>query len=235
MQCDRITIDGPGELHHLRHVLRVKVGDPLDCFDGEGHSYLGRVTRSTPQVVVVAIQERRADTQSPVRLILVQALIRPERFAWVVQKATELGVERLVPLVTARTTIRPSPARAEHQVARWQRVSREAAKQCGRRTVPQIEPPQRFDRALPAIAEQARVIMPTLAMPARPLSEAVSDFASGEPVAAVIGPEGDFTPEEAALGERHGARLVSLGGLILRSETAALVTLAILQHECSRH
>jgi len=234
VQRDRITIDDPGELHHLLHVLRVKVGDPLDCFDAHGHSYLGRVVRCTRTALVLAIQEERTEAPPSRRLTLVQALIRPERFAWVVQKATELGVERLVPLVTARTTVRPAPARAERQVERWQRVSREAATQCGRRTVPRIEPPQRFDRVMPVIAGEARVIMPTLAAPASPLREAAAGLRHGDSVAAVIGPEGDFTPEEAALAKRHGARLVSLGGLTLRSETAALVTLAILQYEGTR-
>ena len=230
VQQGRITIDDPGELHHLRHVLRVKVGDPLDCFDGEGHSYMGRVTRCTRTAMVLAIDARRADVPPSAHLILAQALIKPERFAWVVQKATELGVERVVPLVTARTTARPVAGRLERQAERWRRISREAARQCGRRDVLQLEPPQPFGQAVPELAQRARIIMPTLAVPASPLQEELERFRGAGAVAALIGPEGDFTPEEAALAQRHGALAVSLGRLTLRSETAAIATLAILRY-----
>src|SRR3989338_4333034 len=99
----RITISDPGQVHHLLHVLRVRSGEPLECFDGTGRRYMGRVLRRGRQGVVLAIEAQDAEPPPPVRLILAQALIKPERFAWVVQKATELGVERVVPLVTART------------------------------------------------------------------------------------------------------------------------------------
>jgi len=228
---DRITVSDPAQVHHLLHVLRVRPGDPLECFDGAGHSYVGRVLQRRRQAVMVAIEARRGDeAPQAVRLILAQALIKPERFAWVVQKATELGVERLVPVAAARTTIRPVSGRLERQVERWRRVSREAARQCGRRDVPQIEPPRPFDRVVPALAQDARLIMPTLAVPAVPLKEGLADLRGAEVVAALIGPEGDFTPEEAALAQRHGALAVSLGRLTLRSETAAVATLAILRY-----
>ena len=230
VQRDRITVSDPAQLHHLLHVLRVRAGDPLECFDGAGRSYAGRVLRCGRQGVVLAIEARDTEVPPPVRLILAQALIKPERFAWVVQKATELGVERFVPLVTARTTARPVAGRLERQTERWRRVSREAARQCGRRDVPQLEPPRPFGEAVPEMARRARVLMPTLAVPAAPLREALERFRGAEAVAALIGPEGDFTPEEAALAQRHGALAVSLGRLTLRSETAAIATLAILRY-----
>ena len=227
---DRITVSDPAQVHHLLHVLRVRSGEPLECFDGTGRRYTGRVLRRGRQGVVLAIEAQDAEPPPPVRLILAQALIKPERFAWVVQKATELGVERVVPLVTARTTIRPVAGRLERQAERWRRISREAARQCGRRDVPRLEPPQPFGQAVPELAQRARVIMPTLAVPAAPLQEELERFRGAEAVAALIGPEGDFTPEEAALAQRHGALAVSLGRLTLRSETAAIATLAILRY-----
>ena len=228
VQRDRITVSDPAHVHHLLHVLRIRPGDPLECFDGAGRSYTGRVLQRLRQAVIVSIESREGALPSA-RLVLVQALIKPERFAWVVQKATELGVERLVPVVSARTGVRPVADRLERQVERWRRISREAARQCGRRDVPQVERPQPLEQAIPAVAQGVRLIMPTLAVPAVPLTEGVADLRGAEAAAALIGPEGDFTPEEAALAQRHGARAVSLGRLTLRSETAAVATLAVLR------
>ncbi|MBI2104716.1 MAG: 16S rRNA (uracil(1498)-N(3))-methyltransferase [Candidatus Omnitrophica bacterium] len=227
---DRITVSDPAQVHHLLHVLRIRPGDPLECFDGAGRRYAGRVLQRRRQAVIVSIESQDTAPASRARLILVQALIKPEPFAWVVQKATELGVERVAPLVTARTTARPVADRLERQVERWRRISRAAARQCGRQDVPLIEPPRPFGQLVPAVAQHARLIMPTLAVPAVPLREGLEGCRGAEAVAALIGPEGDFTPEEAALAQRHGARAVSLGRLTLRSETAAVATLAVLRY-----
>jgi len=225
-----MRIESPQDVHHIRDVLRLSVGDQLVCFDGTGSEYLGTIRTQAKGTLVVDIAQKRPAAASSVTLWLAQGLPKADRFDWVVQKATELGVERVTPLLTARTVVRPAPERIERQLARWRRISREAAGQCGRSSLPTIEPPQRFDRLIPLIARQARVIMPPLAVTAPRLGERAGDLGDVGLLAAVIGPEGDFTPEEVALAQRHGAWPVSLGRLTLRSETAALVTLAILQH-----
>jgi 16S rRNA (uracil1498-N3)-methyltransferase len=161
---------------------------------------------------------------------LAQALIKPERFEWVVQKATELGVDRVMPVVTARTVVRLGPDQAKHKVARWQRIAREAAKQCGRAKVLRIDTAQPFDQFAPALARYPGVLMPTLLVRAIPLKEGLESIKEMASVMALIGPEGDFTRDEVALAQRYGARPVSLGHLTLRSETAAIAMLAILQH-----
>jgi 16S rRNA (uracil1498-N3)-methyltransferase len=227
---DVVTITDPDELHHLRGVLRVKVGDRLECFDGTGSAYAGRITRCTRRSLVVEIRERFREPVQPVNLTLAQALIKPERFEWVIQKATELGVDRLVPLITERSVVRVASARVEQRLARWRRIAQEAAAQCGRSTLPLLDAPRSVEELLPSLPSGARVLMPTLSAEAVPLKDTLTAWDGAGSVAVLIGPEGDFTPHEVLLAERAGARLVSLGRLTLRSETAAVATLSILQY-----
>lgn len=230
IQRNTVTVTDPHELHHLLDVLRVRVGDRLECIDGAGRTYVGPILRCSRGRIVMEISERVEDRAASVTVTLAQALIRPERFEWVIQKATELGVEAISPLVTQRTLIRPPKGHLDHKLARWQRIIREAAKQCGRATLPTIEPPQEFRVVVDSLDPQAYILMPTLVTTARSLNEELKTRSGVRTSVVLIGPEGDFTPEEVALAQRHGARPVSLGGLTLRSETAAIATLAILRH-----
>ena len=230
IQCGRITVTDPSQLHHLLHVLRVRVGDALECFDGQGRNYAGQVIRRRPRELVVKINAYATEPRRLLQVILAQSLIKLDRFEWLVQKATELGVDRIVPLVTARTIVRPSAGSSERRLERWRRIIRESAMQCGRRRLPVIEPPQPFECALAGEPEGRCTIMPTLVGKPVPLAEGLSGVRGAASAMLLIGPEGDFTPEEAAQAARRGAVLVSLGPLTLRSETAALAALAVLQH-----
>ena len=227
---DRITMTEPAEVHHLVRVLRVKAGASIECVDGHGHRYTGRVVECHPTRVVVAVSRRTEAAPSTIQVTLAQALIKPERFDWAIQKATELGVERIIPLVTARSVIRLTAEHAERKVTRWQRIVREATTQCGRATIPEVEAPCRLDALTARFSDWVMVLMPTLAIATRPVKEALEPVARAASVLVLIGPEGDFTDEEARLAQQHGAIPVSLGRLTLRSETATLATLAILQH-----
>ncbi len=227
---DHITVNDPRQLRHLHRVLRVKSGDELECFDGAGHRYRGPVVRCSRAGLVMQVAARETDCPPSWRLTLAQALIRQERFDWVIQKATELGVERIVPLITAHTVIRPAKGQWPRKAVRWRRIAEEAAQQCGRSTVPAIEVPVSFARFAPSLAHQSGVVMPTLAIASTPLSGQLERLKGMDAAVALIGPEGDFTRDEAALAQRYGASLASLGRLTLRSETAAIVTLALLRY-----
>ena len=226
---DAITVSDSDELHHLLDVLRVKVGDRLECFDGAGHGYAGPITRCTRRGVVVEVDERFEEAMRSLSVTLAQSLIKPDRFEWLIEKATELGVETVIPLITERTVVRPAPDRMAQRLARWQRIAKEASTQCGRATLPRIEGPRSFQQFVPSLQGFARVLMPTLSVTASPLRDALEGLKEGEPVAVLIGPEGDFTQGEASLAEQQGAKLVTLGRLTLRSETAALAVLSSLQ------
>ncbi len=225
-----ITITDLATLHHLLDVLRVQVGEPLECFDGQGNMYAGTILRRSRSTLIVTVDRQTEEPSPGVSITLAQALVKPERFDWGIQKATELGVARIVPLVTARTTIRPASVEGARH-ARWQRIVESAATQCGRASVPRIELPQRFDQFVQTLTpSSAMVFMPTLATATVPLREALRGVGGARELIALIGPEGDFTPEEALLAQRHGAQLVSLGRMTLRSETAAIAAIVTLQH-----
>ena len=224
------TISDPDTLHHLLHVLRVNVGDRFQCSDGAGHRYAGVVTRRTSQELLVELQPSEAVELTRTKLWLAQALIKPERFEWAIQKATELGVDRFTPLMTAHTVVRPSSARFEHRLSRWERIAKEAARSSGRTTFPAIDQPQSLSACLDAMAQIPLILIPTLSVETVSVSDAVAPAIGVREAAILIGPEGDFTREEVLSAQARGARPVSLGQLTLRSETAALATLAILSH-----
>lgn len=230
-----LAITEPSRVHHLADVLRVKVGERLECFDGEGRAYVGPLIRRTRRELTVKIDERVSEPAPPCRVSLIQALIRPERFEWIVEKATELGVERMVPVTTARTQRRLVEGRAAAKVARWRRIAEEAATQCGRMWVPAIEAPQPLERVWPRLEGMGWVVVPTPGIGAEPLTTLLRAQAGIEETAVLIGSEGGFTEDELKAAVAHGATLASLGRLTLRAETAALIALAVVTQMTMEH
>lgn len=233
VQGDRVILEDPEQLHHLRNVLRIRTGQSVECFDGEGSGYIGSVVASEPRSVVVAIDRRVSDTSPGVAVTLAQSLIKPKRFDWFLQKAAELGAHTIVPLITERTVTRPGSTSKTPREERWRRILEEASKQCGRTSVPHLASGCEFDN----FVEQPRegtLLIPTLSEDTRPLKQVLQDRAVEMPLTVMIGPEGDFTPEEVRKAESQGAQAVSLGDLTLRSETAGIAILAILQYEFSK-
>lgn len=225
-----IAVTDPTTLHHLLDVLRVADGERVECVDGAGRWYAARVAHRSKRKLQLTIVDQGEDPLPALAIRLAPALIKPDRFDWLVQKATELGVDRISPMMAARSLVRVPPDRAAARLIRWRRIAAEAAQQCGRATVPQIDPPAAFWEALLGPPAPSLVLIPTLEGNTVPLREALAGRAVLTSVAVLIGPEGDFTPEEVALAQRHGAVPVSLGRRTLRSETAAIAVLAVLQH-----
>jgi 16S rRNA (uracil1498-N3)-methyltransferase len=231
LENERVILRDPGLLHHLRRVLRVNQGDALECVDEQGRIYRGTILKSDSHQLIlgVAAQEPgRAARGSAVSLAA--ALVKTARYEWLVEKATELGMAALLPLITQRTTVRPAPERAQHQVARWRRIAQAAVQQCGGVLVPRIEPPQSFEALARQLGRYGAVLMPTLITPVMPWSEVASQVAAAKDVLIMIGPEGDFTEAEVRAAVSQGARPISLGPEVLRSETAALNALSIARY-----
>lgn len=226
---DTITIHDPKTLHHLVHVLRIVVGDRLECVDGSGRLYAGTVTSRSRQAVAVSVDTHRHPLSSLPHVTLAQALIKPERFEWAIQKATELGVARIIPLVTSRSAARYGSGRGSARMERWRRIVESAVEQCGRTTVPDLEEPRQF-RELVARLKDRVALLPTLAVEGKTLAECLPSLRRATEVTILIGPEGDFTDEEAALAIECGIQPVRLGPLTLRAETAAVVALTLIQH-----
>lgn len=236
VQGSTIVMTDLHELHHLRRVLRLKPGDRLCCFDGSGAEYTGVIASQTPQELRMLIEQRREAPGQLLMVSLAQSLLKADRFEWTVEKATELGVARIIPLMTRHGVIRFSAEQARNKHLRWQRIAQAAAKQCRRSTLPSIDLPQSLETLLRTLAPETLILMPTLAVPTVALPPILTGRRNATQVVVLIGPEGDFTPQEIRVARDHGAHAVSLGPLTLRSETAAVAALAMLQYAyaCAR-
>jgi len=224
------------EAHHFLNVLRGKTSDRLTVFDGAGHECLCVASKIEKHKVTLQIQQRNTIPPLSYRLTLAQAIPKGRNMDFILQKATELGVQRIVPLVSDRTIVHLEADDVDAKVERWKQITVEAAKQCGANWLPVVEPPAKpheFFRSAPRGQFNliASLQPDSLQLPA--LLNDYRDEHKVRPKAAmiVIGPEGDFTPAELADARSAGFRPLTLGPLVLRSETAAIYALSILSYE----
>lgn len=213
------------DAQHLTRVLRVEPGEQYEISDNT-NVYLAEITEAHKRRVVFAIRDRIALNPPPVRLILCAALVKFDHFEWMIEKATELGVERIVPVRAARSE-RGLERAAEKRLERWRRIGFESAQQSRRDHLPEIDEVAELEEALrPA----ATVRLACDEEPdAPPILRALPENRSAEDaVAVLIGPEGGWTPAERELFIPSGWQPVSLGNQVLRAETACMAALAII-------
>jgi 16S rRNA (uracil1498-N3)-methyltransferase len=220
------------ETRHLRDVLRLRAGDEVFVFDGRGHEFRCLVTDASGKTgaLTVAGPVAPARPESLLKLTLAVALLKGEKFDLVVQKATELGATRIVPVLTARSDVRvPKEAAGTRRVERWNRLAMEAAKQSGRAFVPECSEPVEFSAFVQANPDGA---LTRLMFTERDGSgfETVEPPANNE-VVALVGPEGGWADDELDHARANGWTLITLGGRILRAETAAITVTALLEHQ----
>jgi 16S rRNA (uracil1498-N3)-methyltransferase len=230
---------GAEETRHARDVLRLQSGDEIFVFDGGGHEFhcsIQIIARDSADLSVIAEVEP-ARPESPLNLTLAIALLKGEKFDLVIQKATELGVRRIVPLDTERADIRMRDSGGvTKRLARWRRIALEAAKQTGRAYVPEIAAPLTFNLLLMSVADENETLRDVSWLMfsergGRSLSEATNGFANGpKDIVALVGPEGGWTDDEIKLASESGWAIVTLGGRTLRAETASITVVALLQH-----
>jgi 16S rRNA (uracil1498-N3)-methyltransferase len=216
------------EARYILAVLRLGPGDEVTVFDGAGNEYRTELAEGDEGGMYLAIQEKlRPERESPLQITLGQALLKGERMKFVIQKATELGAARIIPVVTSRTIPLVEGERESLRIERWQRIAQEAAKQSGRTMVPQIETIQEFPDFL-AKSAGARVML-WEGEPA-PLREVVKKINAQAGITLLIGPEGGFAEEEVTAAQAQGFLVAGLGQRVLRAETATLSVLTIIQH-----
>ncbi len=210
--------------HHAVHVLRLRTGDEITLFNGRGGEYAGRIAAiDRLRVSVDVLEHRRIERESPLAVTLVQGVSAGEKMDFTMQKATELGVAALQPVVAARSSGRITGERAEVKRAHWQRVAIAACEQCGRNRVPEVRPVLALAQyCAMAPTAGARLLLSPLAELGLRGAKLV-----GEATLAA-GPEAGFTAEEEALLAEAGFVPVRLGPRVLRTETAALAALAAL-------
>jgi 16S rRNA (uracil1498-N3)-methyltransferase len=224
---DRVTFSDE-QAHQLRQVLRMGVGDRVVVLvDGGGWEYEAELVEVERKGVTAVIRDKRPVTTEPtVQLTLYQSLLKRDNFEWVLQKGTEIGVSRFVPLISERTVVHP-PKKSD----RWQRIVTEAAEQSGRGCIPEIAPPAKLTDVLAAWGQDYLGLMPWVTADSVTIGSALATAelveAKALEVSLFIGPEGGWTDDEVENGRSVSLVPVTLGKRILRAETAAVVAAAL--------
>ena len=218
------------ESHHLTRVLRIGPGANVRVFDGVGREYECEVqVASRSSVRLEIINEVTGPVESKLHITLGQALIKNDKFDWVVQKATELGVTRIVPLITAHSEVVLSEERGDKRVKRWERISLEALKQCGRRHLVEIAAPTKWEDYCRADSSQLRLLLSERG--GISLKSVATEISSRlESISIATGPEGGWDEHEIEVGVNLGQTSVLLGPRILRTETAAVAGVTVVQY-----
>jgi 16S rRNA (uracil1498-N3)-methyltransferase len=234
------------EFKHLKTVLRLKVGDVVEVFDGAGRGYEGTLTEVGSAYAMVAMERSvTGQRDSPIRIALGQGIPKSDKMDWIVQKATELGVDVIYPISLARCVTRlDEAAKIINRRTRWQKIASEAAKQSGRLRVPLVMAPRGLDDFLSHISATDLFLVPWeqgakslkevlhSEEGAKPLKEILhsEERAKSGMIYVLIGPEGGITSEEIRTCEQAGGRVLTLGPRILRTETAGLALICALQY-----
>lgn len=224
------------EAHHALHVLRVRRGDRITILDGAGREFLCTVANFDRDKVQLAIAETKLAPAPPCQITLLQAVPKGKIIESIIQKATELGAARIVPLLTERVVMDLDDKHAGRKAEKWQQIAIEAIKQCGAAWLPRVEAPMTLKEflarkesfELPLIGS----LQPGAQHPRNYFQKFTAEHGRKPQTACVwIGPEGDLTPEEVAAITAAGALPITLGHLVLRVETAATYCLSILNYE----
>lgn len=215
--------------HHLVNVLRQGPGGEVVVLNGKGEEYLVRIKEVTPELVIGEIIEKlERQTEPGVKITLVQSLPKADKFEWILQKNTELGVARFQPVITERSNIKLTPEARERKQERWRRIIKEAAEQSGRRIIPELEPIRCWDEVIADFKDEL-VLIPWEGERTRSLKQVLKSLkVQPERITVLIGPEGGFSVGEVEKARDKGAIPVTLGPRILRTETAGLVVTAAL-------
>ena len=216
---------GTAAAAHVSRVLRLRIGDELVLFDGRSGEYPAAIIESHGTTLRVRIGEHRSvERESPLRITLVQGISRSERMDWVVQKATELGVAAIVPVITERSVVKLDAKQAQKKGEHWRAILVSACEQSGRNRVPDLATPVTLERWLgDAPHNGTRLLLDATA------NSGLRSIEQSLAVTLLIGPEGGLAPPERQLAVNHGFQSVRLGPRILRTETAAIAAISALQ------
>jgi 16S rRNA (uracil1498-N3)-methyltransferase len=215
---------GASAAAHVGRVLRLAVGAELTVFDGRGGEYPATIVESRGTVLRVRLGDHRPlERESPLEITLAQGLVRGERMDWAVQKATELGVAVLSPLVTERSVVKLDVRQAAKRREHWRGVAIAACEQCGRNRLPEILSPTTYGQWLATARAGVRLLLdPTAASGLQAIGKVSA-------VTLLIGPEGGLSPAERTLAVEAGFKPVRMGPRVLRTETAAIAAISALQ------
>lgn len=233
MRLSRFFIDAPlalgrhalpeAQAHYIGRVLRLAVGDAVQLFDGSGQEFVGELVEVGKKTVQVELREQFAGlAESPLRIHLGQGLSRGERMDWAIQKATELGVAEITPLVSERCEVRLKDERADKRLAHWRQIAISACEQCGRSVLPTLHAPVVLADWLAQTEAELKLVL-------HPVAEPLASHPRPQSLAFLIGPEGGLSEAEVQQAQRAGYHAARLGPRVLRTETAPVVALSVAQ------
>lgn len=228
----KITITGD-DVKHIKNVLRMSPGESVVVCDGEGTDYTARLVSVEKDIVLAAVEEAVKNIAEPdVFITLYQGIPKSDKMDFIIQKSVELGVSRIVPVITERTVVRfDNQKDMENKRVRWQRICMEAAKQCNRGRIPEVALPVRIQEAVKLAAAAGAGIIPYEKETAKGIKDFLKDNNNADSISVFIGPEGGFSEKEAEYASGSGVQPVTLGPRILRTETAGVAVISIIMYE----
>ncbi|AWL12861.1 16S rRNA (uracil(1498)-N(3))-methyltransferase [Saliniradius amylolyticus] len=226
LAVEQTVVLSPDAVNHLVNVLRLKADHPIVLFNGDGSEYPATLTEVAKRKATARIDSRIGmDVESPLSIHLGQGISKGDRMDFVLQKSVELGVTEITPLITERCTVKLNAERWQKKQDQWQKIIIGACEQCGRNTLPKLHPVVDLSDWLGQSTNQTRLLLNPEA--SRPFNALKPDKAG---VRLLIGPEGGLNDQEIYRAQEYGFNSVLLGPRVLRTETAALTSLAILQN-----
>lgn len=231
MGGSRVIIEDPGDVNHIRQVLRLKKGDKITVSSGHGdREYLCRIEEIGDDLVQAVVEDvYGSHRELPIEITLYQGLPKSDKMEWIIQKAVELGAVRIVPVSTRRAVVKLSGTKADKKVARWNGIARSAAEQSKRGRIPLVDSVMTFSQALADASKLDRLLIPY--EEAEGMEEArslIRGLAGVKSLGIFIGPEGGFDPSEVEAAREAGASVMTLGHRILRTETAGMMLLSVI-------
>ena len=217
--------------HYLRHVLRIKEGQQLILFDGKGEDYLSTISQVSRHEIIAKVESRvdRSTSESNLKIQLAIAISKGDRMDWVMQKSTELGVSEVFPLVTQRVDVKLNPERMQKKTDHWQEIVIAGCEQSGRSVIPLVSATQSIGQFFEHCESDVKL---ALKADGKRLSDIAESIATPpKSITVLIGPEGGLSDEELALAEQNDFVSIGMGPRILRTETAPIVALSLLQQQ----
>jgi len=226
---DKITITEKDQVHHIHNVLRLKAKEEVVFFDHKSNEYKTEILKSSSQSIILKIKERKKGiTTEKAGITIACAIPKKSKIDDIIDKLTQLGVDRIIPLKTKRVIVNLDDKKRQTRLMRWQKIAQNASLQSQRNNFPIIEPVKDIKEVLAESGDFDLKLIPTLLGERESLKNILTKF-KYKNILVLIGPEGDFTPEEVALAKQAGCIPVSLGDLVLRVETAAIATISFIR------
>ena len=234
-----VIISSGSDVNHIANVLRLSVGDEITVSDGTSRDYLCKIseidTKDRHEVIADIVDVFDSNAELPVLIYLFQGVPKGDKLETVIQKNIELGVHAVIPVMMERTVVKLDEKKKKHKQSRYQGIAEAAAKQSGRGIIPEVREYMSFDEALAFAADMDYILVPYesaegMGYTRSLLKDIASSDYNGKKIAVFIGPEGGFEVEEVEFAVGQGAKAVTLGKRILRTETAGLTMLSILMY-----